>query len=271
MLVLGRDAPPGGPTKLLRKVFFIPPERNCVPRTYTAGIDLKHGVNVVAIYGEAVMLYSVAPDILMDSRHEEETTSATSTMETAQSATKLTSDHWRTWWSDRVSRHATNSTKAKASTTLWPIFISGIEIGKLEGIYEISVQTRPDLAIWAFTNSLRCQVWRLRNYVNPVVRTKHFICRDGGMHDLPSAVDGYKDIIMGGTLASPHMCPGSPCDRQQQQTSVPSFDGHDSGYMERLPRALAIENNNWVDFLDVRSCSDAWYDGDGDVVMYYRP
>jgi hypothetical protein len=47
------------------------------------------------------------------------------------------------------------------------------------------------------------------------------------------------------------------------------FDGNASGELKRIPKALAIEKNEWVDYLDVRGCSEAWYDGDGDVVMWY--
>jgi hypothetical protein len=39
--------------------------------------------------------------------------------------------------------------------------------------------------------------------------------------------------------------------------------------MKRMPKALAVENVDWADLVDVRGCSDAWYDGDGDVVMLH--
>lgn len=60
------------------------------------------------------------------------------------------------------------------------------------------------------------------------------------------------------------------------------FDGHcsqilrgpnpDSGtynehrLVKRLPRAMSVENDEWVDFLDVRGC-DAWFEENGDVMM----
>jgi hypothetical protein len=30
-----------------------------------------------------------------------------------------------------------------------------------------------------------------------------------------------------------------------------------------------VENDDWVDMVDVRGCSDAWYESDGDVVVWY--
>jgi hypothetical protein len=63
-LILGCDAPLGGPTKLLRKIVLISPEKEPVPRLYTAAADLSHGARIVVLYGETVMLYSVPPAIL---------------------------------------------------------------------------------------------------------------------------------------------------------------------------------------------------------------
>ena len=81
-LCLGSDAPLGGPTKLLRKVTFLPPELSQSEfvdhhggsdfsvgssgklLSYTAGQDLRWGIRVVAAYGDgSIMLYSVPPDV----------------------------------------------------------------------------------------------------------------------------------------------------------------------------------------------------------------
>jgi hypothetical protein len=36
--------------------------------------------------------------------------------------------------------------------------------------------------------------------------------------------------------------------------------------VKRLPRAMSVKNDEWVDFLDVRGC-DAWFEENGDVMM----
>jgi hypothetical protein len=56
---------------------------------------------------------------------------------------------------------------------------------------------------------------------------------------------------------------------RMERSVVLGFDGHASGVIKRMPKALAVENDDWVDLVDVRGCSEAWYDGDGDVVMFY--
>ena len=62
-LALGCDAPVGGPTKLLRKIIFIPPEHNAKPRLYSAAADLSQGLRVVVAYGHTIVLYNVPPDV----------------------------------------------------------------------------------------------------------------------------------------------------------------------------------------------------------------
>ncbi|OAL06826.1 hypothetical protein IQ06DRAFT_204093, partial [Phaeosphaeriaceae sp. SRC1lsM3a] len=95
MLVFGCDAPVGGPTKLLRKVFLIPPKQDSVPLLFTAAVDLEHGARIVAVYGETIMLYSIASDIIVDSQKEQENISAA---QTAVFAHNRTRDHWSNWW-----------------------------------------------------------------------------------------------------------------------------------------------------------------------------
>jgi len=70
-LALGCDAPLGGPTKLLRKAMFIPPNDNTVPSLYSAATDISQGVRVVVTYNESIMLYSVPPDVIQLSYMEQ--------------------------------------------------------------------------------------------------------------------------------------------------------------------------------------------------------
>jgi hypothetical protein len=70
-LTLGCDAPLGGPTKLLRKIMFIPPETNAKPRLYSAATDTLQGVRVVVAYGDKILLYSVPPDVCRLSQTEQ--------------------------------------------------------------------------------------------------------------------------------------------------------------------------------------------------------
>lgn len=51
LLCLGSDAPVGGPTKLIRKVWFQGPHSQGDAVAYASGSDLSLGVRVVAAFG----------------------------------------------------------------------------------------------------------------------------------------------------------------------------------------------------------------------------
>jgi hypothetical protein len=70
-LTFGCDAPLGGPTKLLRKVVFLPPEGETTPKLYSASVDLSHGVSVVVTYGDKIVFYRIPPDICRQSQIEQ--------------------------------------------------------------------------------------------------------------------------------------------------------------------------------------------------------
>ncbi|KAH0848009.1 hypothetical protein AYO21_03627 [Fonsecaea monophora] len=67
LLCLGSDAPLGGPTKLVRKIMFIPPGeggRTPAPRRYSVGKALGWGLRLVAVYDDdQVVLYNIPSDI----------------------------------------------------------------------------------------------------------------------------------------------------------------------------------------------------------------
>ena len=56
---------------------------------------------------------------------------------------------------------------------------------------------------------------------------------------------------------------------QAERAVIVGLDGHSSGVLKKVPGALAVENDEWVDFLDVRGCDEAWYEGNGDVLAWY--
>jgi hypothetical protein len=270
MLTLGCDAPIGEPTKLLRRIFFVPPEQGGVPKLYTAASDLTHGARIVAVYQDTIMLYSVPSDMIALSQLEQ--TGKNFDRGTCSSYfSKGNKHHWRNWLDENTPFSVGHQAEAEDPEQVWPVVIQGTAIGTLKGICEVAVQTRPEISIWALTYSLQCKCWRLRNYVDPIVRIKQYVCRNGIVHDSHS-VDGNSDVIMSDTL---------PILPARIATSLLAHDGRDEcaeakrsslsglhgGVIKRMPRALATENDDWIDMIDVRGCADAWYDNDGDVVM----
>jgi hypothetical protein len=269
-LALGCDPLAGGSAELLRRIFFVPPEEGMVPKLYTAASDLTHGARIVAVYGETIMLYSVPPDMIVLSQLEQEDESlGFSTC--FPFGTKLYKDHWPNWLDEHMPFGAEYQAEAAESGQVWPIVIRGTVIGTLKGIREVAVQIRPDIVIWALTHSLQFKSWRLRNSVDLTVLTKQYICRNGSVHP----VDGASDVNTTDTLPPLPVytatgllgCDGQgECSEGKSSSALEPY-GHPSSVIKRIPRALTIENDEYVDMIDVRGCSDAWYDGDGDVVM----
>ncbi|KAF1920160.1 hypothetical protein BDU57DRAFT_533960 [Ampelomyces quisqualis] len=274
MLALGCDAPLGNPTKLLRKIYFIPPIEKSIPRLYTAATDLSEGARIVVVYGETIILYSIPPDIIVLSQTEQGLEGLGAGASRISIPDKCAKNGWLTWWNERLPLDASPDTGSTDSANVWPIAVRGTEIGKLRNICEIAVQTRPDFTFWAFTHTSQCHSWRLRSYVDRELPMKRSVCRNGNLHDLYS-FDGSSDNIMENAPSLPPACTlharGELDEHPVAQRSVMlGFDGNPSVIMKRLPKALSVENDDWVDMIDVRGCSDAWYDGDGDVVMFFR-
>lgn len=271
-LTLGCDAPLGGPTKLLRKVTFSPPEEeNDVPRVYTAAADMSSGARIVVAYGDAIMLYSIPSDVLALSKLEQATESWDIYNAPPFSSSGRHPDHWLNWWDEPTAFDPDND------SPVWPISLSSTEIGRLPDICELAIQTHPDIAIWAFTCTSQCRTWRLHNYADPVVRAKQYIDRSGLVHDSHLAkVD--RDVIMHDAPPSSVASSAIALHVEGEEWETPAaersvvvgFDGSASGVLKRVPGALAVENDGWVDRIDVVGCKDAWFEGGGDVVSWWE-
>jgi hypothetical protein len=194
-LILGCDAPLGGPTKLLRKIVLISPSEEPVPRLYTPGADLSHAACIVVLYGNTIVLYSAPPGILSFSQTEQKGESWDADM-SPTGATNITSgNHWLKWWDVPLPRDIDAQTDLEMNKSLWPIAIHGTEIGRLSDVCELAVQTKPEITIWAFTGSSQGRSWRLQNHMDAIVRQKQFVCQDGIMHDSYS-IDHNGDLVM---------------------------------------------------------------------------
>lgn len=144
---MGCDAPLGGPVKLLRKVAFIPPSvGDHAPRLYTPAFDMSRGLRVVVVFGEKIMLYSIPPDVCEFSRAEKKAESWSShSVPLFANEEECSGDQWTEWWNNTTSRERENN------ASIWPIAVRGQQIGILKGVCEVTITTRPDITIWAFT------------------------------------------------------------------------------------------------------------------------
>ena len=159
-----------GSTKLLRKIWLIPPEtifertdsmdheeedfdirmqkhnsreKRCRPNIYASGSDLRYGVRVVASYGEHVVLYSIPPDIFNRTMNNED------------------ADNW-----------AGNSTLAtlfrrpspNPPQTPKPVFISGGYLDTVPGLIDLAVDSGSNMTVYAFSSDGTARVYQLRKH-----------------------------------------------------------------------------------------------------------
>jgi hypothetical protein len=285
-LILGCDAPLGGPTKLLRKVVLIPPQHTdtrrqpahdqLVPRFYTAAIDMSSGARIVVAYGDIIMLYSVPPDVLTLSKVEQAAESREIYNAPPFSPDGRPHDHWLNWWDEPTAFDPVTRSEADNDSPIWPINLSGTEIGTLPDLCELAIQTSPDITIWAFTYDAMCTTWRLCNYADPVARAKQRVDQTGMVHFSDDGTTDHRSIDMRdetpsqvkGNAIAPHV-EGEEWETPAAERSVVlGYDGSASGVLKRAPRVLAVENDGWVDGVDVRGCRYAWFEDGGDVVSW---
>ncbi|KAF2683493.1 hypothetical protein K458DRAFT_478370 [Lentithecium fluviatile CBS 122367] len=276
-LFMGCDAPLGGPTKLLRKVMFIPPPsvNGQPPRLYTAAFDMSWGARIVVAFGDTIVLYSVPPDICNLSRAEQKAESWDVYNSPPFNDEGRTPDHWLNWWDEPcfANRWGDNP--------IWPIAVRGTEIGTLRTVCELAISTREGITVWGFALDAQCKTWQLRNHADAVIRTRRYVCTSGVVHEA-YLVDEGRDVIMTDALSLPlsplPSPPASPPPSESETERSVGFDGcssqlfgpetkfshalvmgsEDSGEVKRLKGALSVENDEWVDLLDVRGC-DAWF------------
>ena len=278
-LTLGCDAPLGVPTKLLRKVVLNPPEEKVVPRVYTAAADMSSGARIVVVYGDVVMLYSIPPDALNLSRREHAAESGDIYNTPPFSPSSRHHDHWLNWWDEPTTLDFTKRLDIANESPMWPIFLSGTQIGELPSICELAIQTHPDILIWAFTYTSQCRTWRLHNYTDHIARAKQYISRSGLAHD-SCTINDSRDVFMQDADVPPSDIASSVIDLHiesegwerlvVERSVIGGFDGNASGVLKRIPKALAVENDSWVDKIDAVGCKDAWFEGGGDVVTWFE-
>ena len=283
-LAMGCYTAQRGASELLLRVVFVPPENIPTPSIYTAAADMSQDVVVVAAYGETIVLYSIPSEVCRASQPSQDTEKEDFATGLRSSVEERRRNHWRDWW-DEPSATEPSATEPSAQrardnnsdihSPSWPIAIRGTKIGTFRNTCELAVQTQPDIHIWAFSHSAQCLTWRLRNHADPAPRTRYFVCASGLMHEAFS-VDETSDVIMRDEIAQGNsmtdLCGGgNRCGlASAKKAGVAELDVVESGFVERFPKALALENDARVDLLDVRAFADAWFEADGDVLGLHR-
>ncbi|OCL13150.1 hypothetical protein AOQ84DRAFT_124757 [Glonium stellatum] len=248
-LFLGSDAPLGGPTKLLRKILLVPPEPDDVPRIYATAADLSWGARVVVAFGDTVVLYSVPPDVFLLSKLEQKAESPEIFASTAFGSEAQTRDWWLNWWQKQ---DLPLQPYLPDKNPIWPLGVRGTVIGTVNGLIELAIYTSPELTIWAFALDGRAVTWQVDSGQRPLVTAERNVGRDGRVND-QYEVDMEGDIVM--------------ADMETDGERSVGFDGHDSTLLPKIPGELRVDNDDYVDSVNISS-GEAWYDENGDIVMF---
>ena len=86
----------------------------------------------------------------------------------------------------------------------------------------------------------------------PLVTAEQNIGRDGRVND-QYEVDTNGNVVM--------------TDTETDGERSVGFDGHDSTILQKITSALPVGNDEYVDSVNISS-GEAWYDEDGDIVMF---
>ncbi|OQE28395.1 hypothetical protein PENSTE_c003G06006 [Penicillium steckii] len=189
-LCIGSDAPIGGPTSLTRAFVCTPPfledmgnESNeaPMPTVFAVGSDLKWGLRVVAAYQDRIVLYSVPLDVFNVIRKERELQG---------DGVMGDSDLARDWFIDpercRKRRESLVqnqngewefllSVRCRPTAMMWPFKIYGKEIGKVENVVELALQSDNGGArVWAFGANGKSTVLDIDTFKSPSQETTSY-------------------------------------------------------------------------------------------------
>ncbi|OJJ86796.1 uncharacterized protein ASPGLDRAFT_64997 [Aspergillus glaucus CBS 516.65] len=189
-LCIGSDSPIGGPSSLTRALVCAPPfdherpDSVPTPTVFAAGSDLSWGLRVVAAYKDRLVLYSVPLDVFNVIRKERE----------AQSLGVMgDSDLARDWFLDgersfkRRGSLVPNqngdwefllSVSYRPTAMMWPLKIYGKEIGKMDNVVELALQSSHGGArVWAFGASGETNIVDVDTFTSPAQRPADVPCK----------------------------------------------------------------------------------------------
>ncbi|KAG0651194.1 Calcium permeable stress-gated cation channel 1 [Hyphodiscus hymeniophilus] len=199
LLCLGTDAPVGGPTKLLRKIWFQGPTGEGNPIAYASGPDLTYGVRVVAAFGtgleQSIWFFSVPGDVFAADNQNYPTIPKSSSL---KSGTDWEGQNleWLKWAPDdglqEWLKQSQDPAPGLVPRNVWPVKIKGQKIGKLRNLVDLAIDSGPSMNIWAFSNEGVAKVWQIDDGRLDGFVTERRVSRDGTIR----MVDRDGDIEM---------------------------------------------------------------------------
>jgi len=285
LLCLGSDAPVGGPTKLLRKIWFQGPKEESTPIAYSAGADLSYGVRIVAAFGngteQAIWLFSVPTDIFAINQGGHSPLSASSYLR-SRSGQENPSSEWINWWPDDGLQEWLQSARDPVAGILprsvWPVKIRGQQIGTCRGLVDLTIDSGPGMTVWAFNKNGIATVWKIDNGKNESIQ-RRWVMRDGTIRE----GDGEGDIEM---VDAPSLSPDilrSPMPLTQEsfdgsapfcprvQSNAVQYDSEGEFLMDELHYSKESYNSEAGDHvLDQQVVPRVWNNTDGSTRRFKR-
>ncbi|TEY57521.1 hypothetical protein BOTCAL_0215g00020 [Botryotinia calthae] len=263
-LCLGSDAPVGGPTKLLRKVWFQGPEGRGSPTVYAGGSDLSWGVRVVAAFGswpeQSIWIFSVPGDVFHAAQSSQNVLES-SVIYKRNTPKNSKNMQWLDWWPDEGLQEWLNLIRHPVPGILpgimWPLRVRGQRIGACSGIVDLAIDSNNGITVWAFSTDGIAKVWRLDDGNHRNI-AKLSVSRDGTIRENVS--DDYVNVERSSDFVTSEILQHRSSLEQQ------SFDGAMSPDLDRTisPDMSTIitarRGSGW-------SYQRVNYDEDGDVVM----
>ncbi|CAD6441479.1 b7a490ab-2979-4a99-a354-5d14c3ed9e85 [Sclerotinia trifoliorum] len=261
-LCLGSDAPVGGPTKLLRKVWFQGPEGRGSPTVYAGGSDLRWGVRVVAAFGscteQSIWMFSVPGDVF-NAAQSSPNLLESSVVHKRNISKNSKNMQWLDWWPDEglqawldLIRHPVPGI---LPGNMWPVRIKGQRIGTCSNIVDLAIDSSNSITIWAFSTDGIAKIWHVDDGKHRDL-ARLSVLRDGTIREN----DYEGDIELNGTFLTSEILQHRSTIEQQSfdGTMSPDLDGTISPDISTI--ITARRGSGW-------SYQSVNYDSDGDVVM----
>jgi len=266
-LGVGVEAPVGERARLRRRVVLVPPgEGRAPPAAYAAGAERGGALRVVAAYGGDVVLFSLPPGVLAVLEAEQRREGGLRRVEDEDGP----SEEWLDWWpqEDFPTDRTAIEDAGGGPKSIWPLFLKGTTIGRLENVVEVAVNDSEELCIWAFTLDGSAVAWKIDNGSRNLVKSR--AAPDGRILN-QYELDADDDVIMKDLhddhrFVDGHMMFPSTVILLANFVDVRYRVGYStSGGEIVLPRALALENNEDVDMIQIHGT--ALFNDDGDIIM----
>lgn len=236
LICLGSDSPIGGPKSLTRAIVCAPPfgtsrsddhsKQEQIPTVFASGSDLSWGLRVVAAYHDRIVLYSVPVDVLNVLRRERISqgygvmgdsdlasdmileTEAGRTHKPGYSRVENQNGDWE---------FLLNNASYRPTIAMWPFKIYGKEIGQVDRVVELSVQSsHGGVRVWAFSAFGEARIFDVDAYTS----------RSHSLDDIPCK---FLSIGPDGSLTSARLVDraevGSTSLRKQRYSAQSSYSG----------------------------------------------